>query len=99
MSEMDQKTTISIYGYPDSKYEKKNKIPRAVKQFGLTRKGYILDVYDEAGYMVHRISTEPGQSGAPIIKTDSKGRMTIVGIHVGSPDEEIKKYQEEFPTL
>jgi len=43
-----------------------------------------LDLYEEAGYMVHRISTEAGQSGAPIIKTDRNGKMTIIGIHVGS---------------
>jgi len=97
---MDKKTTtLSIFGYPESKYEKKNKKPKAVKQFGLTRTGYILDLYDEAGYMVHRISTEAGQSGAPVIKTDSKGKMTIVGVHVGTPDEEITKYQDDFPDL
>jgi V8-like Glu-specific endopeptidase len=62
-------------------------MPHAVKQFGLERSGYILDVYEEAGYMVHRISTESGQSGAPVVRTDSNGKMTIVGIHVGKPEE------------
>ena len=58
-----------------------------MKQFGLTREKYILDVLEEAGYIIHRISTEKGQSGAPVVRVDSKGKMTIVGIHVGSSEE------------
>ena len=49
--------------------------------------------------MAHRISTESGQSGAPVIKVDEDGKMTIIGIHVGSPTVDILKYQKEFPTL
>jgi len=33
--------------------------------------------------MVHRISAESGQSGAPVIKIEEDGKMKIVGIHVG----------------
>ena len=58
-----------------------------MKQYGLTREDYILDVLGEAGYLIHRISTEKGQGGAPVVGTDSKGKMTIVGIHVGSSKE------------
>ena len=60
---------------------------KEVKQYGLTRKGYVLDLLEEAGYIIHRISTEKGQSGAPVIRTDKKGRQTAVGIHVGSSEE------------
>ena len=49
--------------------------------------------------MVHRISTEAGQSGAPVIEIDSNRNMKIVGIHVGCQEEGSKKYAEEFPTL
>ena len=49
--------------------------------------------------MVHRISTEAGQSGAPVIKVNSDGTMNIVGIHLGSPEDPIQKYQYEFPQL
>ena len=60
---------------------------KEVKQFGLTRKGYVLDLLEEAGYIIHRISTEKGQSGAPVIRTDEKGKLTAIGIHVGSSEE------------
>ena len=43
----------------------------ASKQYGLERTGYVLDLYVEAGYIIHRISAEVGQSGAPVIKTNS----------------------------
>jgi hypothetical protein len=39
--------------------------------------------------MVHRISAEAGQSGAPVIKMDSNGKMAIVGLHVGKLEEKI----------
>jgi V8-like Glu-specific endopeptidase len=42
--------------------------------------------------MVHRISAEAGQSGAPVIKIDSNGKMTIIGLHVGTPEEKTEKY-------
>ena len=58
-----------------------------VKQYGLTRKGYVLDLLEEAGYIIHRISTEKGQSGAPVIKKDEKDRQTVIGIHVGNSEE------------
>jgi hypothetical protein len=70
-----------------------------VKQFGLTRTDYILDVLEEAGYIIHMISTEKGQSGAPVVRTDSQGRMTIVGLHVGCSNEYSKKYQDDFPKM
>jgi len=41
---------------------------KKVWQYGLTRTGYALDFYPETGIMVHRISTEAGQNGAPVIK-------------------------------
>ena len=53
LPQLNEKTTLSIFGYPESKYEKKNSKPYGVRQFGLTRTGYILDIYPEAGYMVH----------------------------------------------
>jgi len=56
LPQLDKTTTLTINGYPESKYDKKKEKPRAVKQYGLTKTGYILDVYQEAGYMVHRIS-------------------------------------------
>lgn len=40
------------------------------KQYGLERKGYILDLIVEAGYISHRISAEAGQSGAPVVRID-----------------------------
>jgi len=58
LPQLDKKiTTLSIYGYPNSKYEVKDEKPFGVKQFGLSRTGYVLDIYQEAGYMVHRIPT------------------------------------------
>jgi V8-like Glu-specific endopeptidase len=96
---LDKETTLFIYGYPESKYDKKGNKPKATRQYGLTRTGYILDVYAEAGYMVHRISAEAGQSGAPVIKIDSNGKMKIIGLHVGTPEEKTEKYTEEFPDL
>ena len=59
-------------------YEHKNGRPVAVKQFGLTRSGYVLDVFKEAGYLVHRISAEAGQSGSPVIKVEADGTLTII---------------------
>jgi len=99
LPQLDKNTTLSIFGYPESKYDKKSKKPVGVKQYGLTKTGHILDVYPEAGYMVHRISTEAGQSGAPIIKVEGNGQMVIVGVHVGTPEEETNKYQKDFPEL
>jgi V8-like Glu-specific endopeptidase len=99
LPQFDKETTLAIFGYPESKYDKKGGKPKATRQYGLTRTGYILDVYAEAGYMVHRISAEAGQSGAPVISIDSNGKMTIVGLHVGTPEEQTDKYSEEFPDL
>lgn len=87
--EIEKDSSISIYGYPVSKYEMKNNLPKASKQYGLERKGYILSMYIEAGYIVHRISAEPGQSGAPVISTNEKGESTIVGIHIASTENNI----------
>jgi V8-like Glu-specific endopeptidase len=56
-------------------------------------------VYSEAGYMVHRIAAEAGQSGAPVIKIDGNDKMTIVGLHVGATEEQSEKYTDKFPTL
>ena len=61
---------MSIYGYPVSRYETENGKPVGTKQYGLERQGYILDLIIEAGYIIHRISAEAGQSGAPVIKTE-----------------------------
>ena len=71
----------------------------ACRQFGLERKGYVLELIIEAGYVVHRISAEPGQSGSPVVRTDENGRMSIVGIHIASTEESIEKYQNDFPDL
>ena len=60
-----------INGYPESKYQNnqnKEEQLKKVWQYGLTRTGYALDFYPETGIMVHRISTEAGQNGAPVIK-------------------------------
>ena len=48
---------------------------------------------------MHRISTEPGQSGAPVVRTDQAGNLTIIGIHISSTEDNIQKYQEDFPQL
>jgi V8-like Glu-specific endopeptidase len=85
--QLDENTTLSIFGYPKSKYDQKNRKPLGVKQYGLTKTGFILNVDPKLGYMVHRISTEEGQSGAPVIKTDSTGKIMIVGIHIGSEED------------
>jgi len=56
---------------------------KEVKQYGLTRIGYILEVKEKEGYILHRISTEEGQSGAAAILEDAAGRLSIAGLHVG----------------
>jgi len=50
----------------------------------LTRENYVLGIMEEAGYLVHRISTEKGQSGAPVIRINEKGKLIVIGIHVGN---------------
>ena len=75
---------ISIYGYPRSKYEIQSGDLKQVKQHGLTKKGYVLELQEEAGFMVHRISTEEGQSGAPVILKNKNGKLILIGIHNGS---------------
>ena len=97
--EITEEDTLSIYGYPVSMYEKEEGRPVASKQYGLERKGYILDLIIEAGYIIHRISAEAGQSGAPVIRTDPNGKMSIVGIHIGSTEDNIEQYQKDFPDL
>lgn len=42
--EIAEDDTLSIYGYPVSKYELEAGKPVGSKQYGLTRKGYILDL-------------------------------------------------------
>ena len=34
--------------------------------------------------IIHRLSTLPGQSGAPLICIDQDNKLSIVGIHVGA---------------
>ena len=48
-----------------------------------------MDLFIDAGYIVHRISTEQGQSGASAVKTDEIGEKTIIGIHIGSTQENL----------
>ena len=50
-------------------------------QYGLTRSEVILDVREDKGQIVHRLSTLPGQSGTPLICIDRNSKLSIVGIH------------------
>jgi V8-like Glu-specific endopeptidase len=40
-------------------------------------------VREEKGEILYQISTRKGQSGAPVIRTDRKGKLSVVGIHTG----------------
>ena len=79
--------SIRLFGYPS---QSNNYIPIDEKgsnwkayQFGLIKAGQILEVDEKKAEVTHTISTRIGQSGAPIILEDSRGRLSIVGIHKG----------------
>jgi hypothetical protein len=59
-------------------------------QWGLIRgKDRIEEINEEKGQIVHKISTVKGQSGSPILLTDSSGKTTIIGIHKGGVQKKI----------
>ena len=66
-------------------YEPTNRKSQNIKvfQFGLTISGRVTAVRKEQSDIVHTISTEPGQSGAPILIEDSSNNFRIVGVHKG----------------
>lgn len=55
-----------------------------IHQWGLIREKAIKQVKSDDGRLIHKISTEEGQSGAPIILVEGNGTMNIVGIHKGT---------------
>ena len=71
-----EKATLSIFGYPQKYYmsignlSSRKDLKESVDQYGLTRKDHILNSYTKLGFLIHRISTLPGQSGGPLIRTD-----------------------------
>jgi len=48
--------------------------------------------------MFHKISTLHGQSGAAIIRTDSDGHQSIVGISLFNITEK-EEYKRKYPSL
>ena len=52
-------------------------------QLGLTLSGSVTAVRKDQDDIVHTISTEPGQSGAPLLIKDSSNNLRIVGVHKG----------------
>jgi hypothetical protein len=50
----------------------------------MTKKDRIVEVKEDQGELIHRLSTVRGMSGAPIICQDPTGKMSVVGIHVGA---------------
>ena len=78
------KTPISIYGYPGNKYKRENEYASSlgVHQHGLTDTNIILKVRKDKQEIVHKLSTEKGQSGAPIFLEDND-KLAIIGIHKG----------------
>lgn len=49
----------------------------------MQQKGKIVEVKKEKGELIHQISTEKGQSGAPIVLENEDHELQIVGIHKG----------------
>ena len=75
---------IAICGYPSTdNYEPITLSDIYVCQFGLKKTGCVLDFIEGQKALVHRISTLPGQSGAPIVLEDSRQNLAIIGIHKG----------------
>ena len=89
IGQINQKELI-ILGYPAKDNYKPTTLQRKnfnVDQFGAAETGKVKEVLLEKGEIKHKISTLPGQSGAPII-LDDQGKFKIVGIHKGGIKEE-----------
>lgn len=75
---------LIISGYPKrGNYKRIDLGKTTVNQFGLSETGKVDKVFKTRPEIRYRISTFPGQSGAPIVLKDS-GRFRIVGIHKGA---------------
>ena len=64
-------------------------------QFGLRKVGAVHSVKAESAELIHKITTYPGQSGAPVI-LNREGKLSIVGIHKGGVDALIRGKIKKF---
>ena len=81
--DIDKKELI-ICGYPEINNYKPKNLQRTltVNQFGASDTGKVEKIVKKRSELQYRISTLPGQSGAPIIMRDNDS-LKIVGIHKG----------------
>ena len=87
INNLSQNMEISIFGYPRSGYKFKmtdfNGRILTAKQNGLKMRDKIIEVRRQKTEIVHMVSTDMGQSGAPIIAIDRRGDIRIIGVHKG----------------
>ena len=76
---------LGIYGYPQAKYNRVASLHEgdSVVQWGLLKVAAVQNINYDKEQIVHKISTMPGQNGAPILAIDSYERVSIVGLHRG----------------
>lgn len=93
-SSANQKT-LAIYGYPLFAYDQVVLTETfEARQWGLTRSKKVVGVDPAKAMITHRISTEEGQSGSPIIEIGPGQSLSIVGIHKGSVKAEVNGVKE-----
>ena len=71
-----------VFGYP--KYYKNNSGKLSAKPMGVVRTGRIIDIRGEQGKIFHKLSTNKGHSGSPIVSIGENSQLSIIGIHRGN---------------
>ena len=82
ISAIQKDSVISIFGYPGKAFSLANNDGKRLitHQMGFKQEGGICNFFPTTMY--HRVPTETGQSGAPIIIHQNK-ELSILGIHKG----------------
>ena len=71
---------VAFYGYPQRYYlEEKGEVEAG--QYGEKAFGRVKSQDVEKGEMIHRFNAYKGMDGAPLIRVDEDGSLSIIGIH------------------
>ena len=72
-----------VFGYPSSNYYENNSGKLSAKPMGVVKTGRIIDIRGDQGKIFHKLSTNRGHSGSPIISIGENSQLSIIGIHRG----------------
>jgi V8-like Glu-specific endopeptidase len=93
----DKNTVLLIFGYPKDgmRYEGKTQTKLSAFQQGAIEADMIVEIKVETSTLYHKLPTNEGQSGTPIISYDEE-KLLILGIHKGSVSKKHEGVRQQF---